>query len=172
MFAFSGSGAAGEVLEGVCSRLVAMSFGQRISQQISGGEDVRRLCARIFPENREQPNPIIQRNRPRMPASVMRCVVFAKQPALRFITAWQPRKLSGLEARGVEPLSSSLSAQTSTCLAGVSVLRSRMLHRHVADSRASARFDSPVNAVAPPTGQPAVHVSDASRRRPGNVAVN
>ena len=32
--------------------------------------------------------------------------------------ARQPRKLPGLEARGVEPLSSSLSAQTSTRLSG------------------------------------------------------
>jgi hypothetical protein len=47
-----------------------------------------------------------------------------------------------------------------------------MLHRHAADSRASARFDSSVSAVAPPTDQPAVHVSVASRRRSGNVAVN
>src|SRR5207244_1960597 len=31
-------------------------------------------------------------------------------------TARQPREFSGLEARGVEPLSSSLSTQTSTCL--------------------------------------------------------
>jgi hypothetical protein len=53
--------------------------------------------------------------------------------------ARQPRKLSGLEARGVEPLSSSLSTQTSTCLSGVPVLRSRLLRRHTAGSRASAK---------------------------------
>jgi len=46
------------------------------------------------------------------------------------------------------------------------------LHRHTAGSRASAKFDSQTGAVAPPIRQPAVHVSDASRRRPGNVAVN
>ena len=92
-----------------------------------------------------------------------------KQSVSAFYGALQRQRV---EARGVEPLSSSLSTQTSTCLSGVSVLRSRMLHRHAADSRASARFDSPVSAVAPPTDQPAVHVSDASRRRSGNVAVN
>jgi len=41
-----------------------------------------------------------------------------------------------------------------------------------AGSRASAKFDSQTSAVAPPICQPAVHVSDASRRRSGNVAVN
>jgi len=33
-------------------------------------------------------------------------------------------------------------------------------------------IDSQTGAVAPPICQPAVHVSDASRRRSGNVAVN
>jgi len=46
------------------------------------------------------------------------------------------------------------------------------MHRHTAGSRASANFDSQTSAVAPPIRQPAVHVSDASRRRFGNVAVN
>ncbi len=53
------------------------------------------------------------------------CVVFLKRgsaapPRERktaaFAATRQPRKFSGLEARGVEPLSSSLSTQTSTCL--------------------------------------------------------
>jgi len=46
------------------------------------------------------------------------------------------------------------------------------LHRRTTSSRASAKFDSPLGAVAPPIGQPAVHASGASRRRPENVAVN
>jgi hypothetical protein len=46
------------------------------------------------------------------------------------------------------------------------------MHRHTAGSRASAKFDSQTGAVAPPICQPAVHVSDASRRRSGNVTVN
>ncbi len=46
------------------------------------------------------------------------------------------------------------------------------MHRHTAGSRASAKFDSQTGAVAPPIRQPAVRVSDASRRRFGNVAVN
>ena len=46
------------------------------------------------------------------------------------------------------------------------------MHRHTAGSRASANFDSQTGAVAPTICQPAVHVPDASRRRPGNVAVN
>ena len=33
-------------------------------------------------------------------------------------------------------------------------------------------IDSQTDAVAPPICQPAVHVSDASRRRSGNVTVN
>ncbi len=41
-----------------------------------------------------------------------------KAARLRLAPAWQPRKLSGLEARGVEPLSSPLSTSTSTCLSG------------------------------------------------------
>ena len=43
-----------------------------------------------------------------------------------------------LEARGVEPLSSSLSTQTSTCLSGV-ISEELTLHRRTANSRASAK---------------------------------
>jgi hypothetical protein len=53
--------------------------------------------------------------------------------------ARQSRKLSGLEARGVEPLSSSLSTQTSTCLSG-EISEKPTLHRHTTDSRASTNF--------------------------------
>jgi hypothetical protein len=49
---------------------------------------------------------------------------------------WQPVSW-GLEARGVEPLSSSLSTQTSTCLAGA-YSEEPTLHRRTTDSRASA----------------------------------
>jgi hypothetical protein len=52
--------------------LIAISFGQRISQEISGGEDVWMLGARIFPENREQPNPIIQLPQPATDARFVR----------------------------------------------------------------------------------------------------
>jgi hypothetical protein len=48
-------------------------------------------------------------------------------------------KASGLEARGVEPLSSSLSTQTSTCLSG-EIFEKPTLHRHTADFRASTNF--------------------------------
>jgi len=44
-----------------------------------------------------------------------------------------------LEARGVEPLSSSLSTQTSTCLAG-EIFKKPTLHWHTADFRASTNF--------------------------------
>src|SRR5216117_3845472 len=44
-----------------------------------------------------------------------------------------------MEARGVEPLSSSLSTQTSTCLSG-EIFEKPTLHRHTAGSRASAKF--------------------------------
>src|SRR5438132_9101869 len=44
-----------------------------------------------------------------------------------------------VEARGVEPLSSSLSTQTSTCLAG-EIFKKPTLHRHTADFRASTNF--------------------------------
>jgi hypothetical protein len=44
-----------------------------------------------------------------------------------------------LEARGVEPLSSSLSTQTSTCLSG-EIFEKPALHRHTADFRASTNF--------------------------------
>ena len=44
-----------------------------------------------------------------------------------------------VEARGVEPLSSSLSAQTSTCLSG-EIFEKPTLHRHTADFRASTNF--------------------------------
>ena len=44
-----------------------------------------------------------------------------------------------MEARGVEPLSSSLSTHTSTCLAG-EIFEKPTLHRHTADSRASTNF--------------------------------
>jgi len=44
-----------------------------------------------------------------------------------------------VEARGVEPLSSSLSTQTSTCLSG-EIFEKPTLHRHTADSRASTNF--------------------------------
>ena len=37
-----------------------------------------------------------------------------KTARLRFAPAWQPRKLSGLEARGFEPLTSSLQSWRST----------------------------------------------------------
>ena len=44
-----------------------------------------------------------------------------------------------MEARGVEPLSSSLSTQTSTCLSG-EIFEKPTLHQHTADFRASANF--------------------------------
>ena len=44
-----------------------------------------------------------------------------------------------LEARGFEPLSSSLSTQTSTCLSG-EIFEKPTLHRHTADFRASTNF--------------------------------
>src|SRR6266446_2900052 len=44
-----------------------------------------------------------------------------------------------MEARGVEPLSSSLSTQTSTCLSG-EIFEKPTLHRHTADFRASTNF--------------------------------
>jgi hypothetical protein len=47
-----------------------------------------------------------------------------------------------LEARGVEPLSSSLSTQTSTCLAGA-YSEEPTLHRRTAVSRASTKFLHP-----------------------------
>src|SRR5256714_11290348 len=49
------------------------------------------------------------------------------------------RRERRLEARGVEPLSSSLSTQTSTCLAG-EIFEKPTLHRHTVDFRASANF--------------------------------
>src|SRR6266704_4752476 len=53
-----------------------------------------------------------------------------------FLRAILPMKL---EARGVEPLSSSLSTQTSTCLSG-EIFEKPTLHRHTADFRASTNF--------------------------------
>ena len=47
------------------------------------------------------------------------------------------------------------------------ILRSQTLHRHTAGSRASAKSIHKPGAVAPPTCQPAVHVSGASRRHFG-----
>src|ERR1700726_4863944 len=44
-----------------------------------------------------------------------------------------------VEARGVEPLSSSLFTQTSTCLAG-EIFKKPTLHQHTADFRASTNF--------------------------------
>ena len=44
-----------------------------------------------------------------------------------------------VEARGVEPLSSSLSTQTSTCLSD-EIFEKPTLHRHTADFRASTNF--------------------------------
>src|SRR6266513_5973269 len=44
-----------------------------------------------------------------------------------------------LEARGVEPLSSSLSTQTSTCLSG-EIFEKPTLHQHTVDFRASTNF--------------------------------
>src|SRR6202043_4096007 len=44
-----------------------------------------------------------------------------------------------VEARGVEPLSSSLSTQTSTCLSG-EIFKKPTLHQHTADFRASTNF--------------------------------
>jgi len=50
-----------------------------------------------------------------------------------------PKSFRNLEARGVEPLSSSLSTQTSTCLFG-EIFEKPTLHRHTADFRASTNF--------------------------------
>src|SRR5260370_34542765 len=65
------------------------------------------------------------------------------QARLHFTPAWQPslvlRCKRRLEARGVEPLSSSLSTQTSTCLSG-EILEKPTLHRHPADFRGSTNF--------------------------------
>ncbi len=55
-----------------------------------------------------------------------------------------------VEARGVEPLSSKLSTQASTCLAGDLFLRSRRLRRHTA-SPERPRNPSPSGAVTPPS---------------------
>ena len=58
------------------------------------------------------------------------------------VVSWQflrrvlPMKM---EAKGVEPLSSSLSTQTSTCLSG-EIFEKPTLHRHTADFRASTNF--------------------------------
>jgi hypothetical protein len=57
-------------------------------------------------------------------------------PSLRHDTF--PRRAK-VEARGVEPLSSSLSTQTSTCLSG-EIFEKPALHQHTADSRASTNF--------------------------------
>src|SRR2546426_8394491 len=54
----------------------------------------------------------------------------------RFLGRILPMKM---EARGVEPLSSSLSTQTSTCLSG-EIFEKPTLHRHTADFRASTNF--------------------------------
>ena len=55
-----------------------------------------------------------------------------------------------LEARGVEPLSSSLSTQTSTCLSG-EIFEKPTLHRHTADFRASTNFlHRPVRSLRRP----------------------
>jgi hypothetical protein len=59
--------------------------------------------------------------------------------SVRRPTGVKVTKASGLEARGVEPLSSSLSAQTSTCLSG-EIFEKPTLHRHTADFRASTNF--------------------------------
>jgi hypothetical protein len=62
------------------------------------------------------------------------------RPAYAKATAWQFLLCEQeLEARGVEPLSSSLSTQTSTCLSGA-YSEEPTLHRHTTDSRASANF--------------------------------
>ena len=55
-----------------------------------------------------------------------------------------------LEARGVEPLSSSLSTQTSTCLSD-EIFGKPTLHRHTADFRASTNFlHRPVRSLRRP----------------------
>ena len=55
-----------------------------------------------------------------------------------------------LEARGFEPLSSSLSTQTSTCLSG-EIFEKPTLHRHTADFRASTNFlHRPVRSLRRP----------------------
>src|SRR6266446_4495222 len=55
-----------------------------------------------------------------------------------------------MEARGVEPLSSSLSTQTSTCLSG-EIFEKPTLHRHTADFRASTNFlHRPVRSLRRP----------------------
>src|SRR4029453_18363950 len=51
-------------------------------------------------------------------------------------------KINDVEARGIEPLSSSLSTQTSTCLAGA-YSEEPTLHRRTAVSRASTKFLHP-----------------------------
>ena len=59
-------------------------------------------------------------------------------PYLQFLQR-KALKINDLEARGIEPLSSSLSTQTSTCLAG-EIFKKPTLHRHTADFRASTNF--------------------------------
>jgi hypothetical protein len=59
-------------------------------------------------------------------------------PEIAFLTR-KALKINNVEARGFEPLSSSLSAQTSTCLSG-EIFEKPTLHRHTADSRASTNF--------------------------------
>src|SRR5438045_9516244 len=48
-------------------------------------------------------------------------------------------RVEELEARGVEPMSSSLSTQTSTCLAG-EIFKKTKLHRHNTGLRESTKF--------------------------------
>src|SRR5437016_7797787 len=76
-----------------------------------------------------------------------------------------------LEARGVEPLSSSLSAQTSTRLSGENSEEPSHAPAHC-QLPSVHEIDSRTGAVAPPIRQPAVHVFAVSRRHCENVAVN
>ncbi len=75
----------------------------------------------------------------------------ATPPDPRLRSRWREvERREKVEARGVEPLSSKLSAQASTCVAGDLFLRSRRLRRHTA-SPERPRNPSPNGAVTPPS---------------------
>ncbi len=69
---------------------------------------------------------------------------------LRFSLERNVLQIREVEARGVELLSSKLSAQASTCVAGDLFLRSRRLRRHT-PSPERPRNPSPAGAVTPPS---------------------
>src|SRR5437879_493838 len=94
--------------------------------------------------------------------------VFGRVVSLLIFRTVLPMKV---EARGVEPLSSSPSARTSTRLSGENSEEPSHAPAHC-QLPSVHEIDSRTGAVAPPIRQPAVHVFAVSRRHCENVAAN